>query len=204
MNAGSITVRSVYFHDDPTQIRMLTLTYWMAARFARVVHELDSMYLKSLGKDHAKDKAYFTSLDENAYSGARPPLLLPTPEQARRSARAALWIGAELLAPGTNERLIQPTNDGVKLIENTDKGIQLRRLGDSIQSLRSTPDIVTATLLEDAVTNALKLSKPEAINALHSRLESEDTDLLDKKGAASPEYEEWIGDRNVIQQLLEL
>jgi len=120
MTAGSITVRSVYFHDDPTQIRMLTLTYWMAARFAHVVHELDGMYLKSLERDQAGDKKYFTNLDDSGENGIRPPLLLPTSVQARRSVRAALWLGIELTAPGTNQRLIQETNDGLKLIENTD------------------------------------------------------------------------------------
>lgn len=203
MSAGSITVSSVYFHDDPTQIRMLTLTYWMAARFAHVVHELDSMYLRSLEKDQAGDKAYFTNLDDSGNSGARPPLLLPAPGQARRSARAALWLGTELSAPGTDERLIQETKDGVKLIENTDKGIQLRRLGDSVQSLRRAPDIVTASLLHDAVTNALESLEPEAINALRSRVKSEDTELRAQKGVASPEYDEWVGDRNQILELLE-
>ena len=203
ISAGSNTVSSVYFHDDPTQIRMLTLTYWMAARFAKVVHELDSMYLSSLSKDQAGDKGYFTNLDDSGEKGVRPPLLLPTPDQARRSARAALWLGTELLAPGTNERLIQETKDGVKLIEITDKGIQLRRLGDSLVTLRVAPDIVTASLLNDAVSNALELLEPEAINSLRSRVQSEDTELLNKKGVASPEYDQWVGDRNQILELLE-
>lgn len=203
MNAGSITVSSVYFHDDPTQIRMLTLTYWMAARFAHVVHELDGMYLKSLERDQAGDKRYFTNLDDSGESGVRPPLLLPTPEQARRSARAALWLGTELAAPGTNERLIQETSDGVKLIENTDKGIQLRRLGDSLQALRRAPDIVTASLLNDAVANALESLDPEALGALRSQVQSNDAELRATKGVASPEYGEWMGDRNQILELLE-
>jgi hypothetical protein len=203
MNAGSITASSVYFHDDPTQIRMLTLTYWMAARFAHVIHELEGMYLKSLERDQAGDKRYFTNIDDSGENGIRPPLLLPSSEQARRSARAALWLGTELTAPGTNERLIQETSDGVKLIENTDKGIQLRRLGDSLQALRRAPDIVTASLLNDSVTNALESLEEKALDALRSRLKSEDSELRATKGVSSPEYDEWIGDRNQILELLE-
>jgi hypothetical protein len=203
MAAGSITVRSVYFHDDPTQIRMLTLTYWMAARFAHVVHELDSMYIKSLERDQAGDKRYFTNLDDSSENGIRPPLLLPSSEQARRSARAALWLGTELTAPGTNERLIQETKDGVKLIENNDKGIQLRRLGDSLQALRRAPDIVTASLLNDAVTNALESLEPEALDTLRTQVQSKDSELRATKGVTSPEYDEWMGDRNQILELLE-
>jgi hypothetical protein len=203
MNAGSITVSSVYFHDDPTQIRMLTLTYWMAARFAHVVHELEGMYVRSLERDQAGDKRYFTNLDESGENGIRSPLLLPTPAQARRSARAALWLGTELTAPGTNERLIQETNDAVKLIENTDKGIQLRRLGDSLQAIRRAPDIVTASLLNDAVTNALQSLDKVALDALQSQVQSKDLELRTTLGVASPEYGEWIGDRNQILELLE-
>ena len=203
MNAGSITVRSVYFHDDPTQIRMLTLTYWMAARFAHVVHELESMYIESLERDQAGDKRYFTNLDDSGENGIRPPLLLPSSEDARRSARAALWLGSELTAPGTGVRLIQETNDGVKLVENTDKGIQLRRLGDSLQALRRAPDIVTASLLNDAVSNALESLEKEALNALRSQVQSKDSELRATKGVASQEYDEWIGDRNKILELLE-
>lgn len=202
ISAGSITVSSVYFHDDPTQIRMLTLTYWMAARFAHVVHELDNIYLKSLERDQAGDKRYFTNLDDSGESGARPSLLLPTPEQARRSARAALWLGTELTAPGTTERLIQETSDGVKLIENSDNGIQLRRLGDSFQALRKAPDIVTAALLNDAVANALQSLEPAALDALKSQVQSEDSNLRNAKGLKSAEYAEWIGDRNYILELL--
>jgi hypothetical protein len=203
MNAGAIKVSSVYFHDDPTQIRMLTLTYWMAARFAHVVHELDGMYVKSLERDQAGDKGYFTNLDDSGENGIRPPLLLPTPGQARRSARAALWLGTKLTAPGTNELLIQETNDGVKLIENNDKGIQLRRLGDSLQTLRRAPDIVTAFLLNDAVTNALQSLEPKALDALRSQVQSKDSELRATSGVTSPEYDEWVGVRNQIQELLE-
>jgi hypothetical protein len=203
MSAGSITVSSVYFHDDPTQIRMLSMTYWMAARFAQVVHELDSMYIKSLQRDQAGDKKYFTNLDDSGEIGVRPPLLLPTPEQARRSARAALWLGTELIAPGTNEFLIQETSDGVKLVETTQNGIQLRRLGDSFQTLRRSPDIVTASLLNDAVTNALESLEVKTLDALRSRVQSEDSALRAAKGVTSPEYDEWIGDRNQILELLE-
>jgi len=203
MNAGSITVSSVYFHDDPTQIRMLTLTYWMGARFAEVVHKLEGMYLKSLAKDKAGDKAYFTNLDDSGEKAARPPLLLPTPEQARGAARAALWLGTEVLAPGTDERLLQNAIDGVKLIEKTDKGIQINRLGDSLESLRERPDIVTASLLSDSVSNALEALEPEAIDALRARVQNEDSELRAKRGVTSPEYEEWVADRNLILELLE-
>jgi hypothetical protein len=182
---------------------MLTLTYWMAARFAHVVHELEGMYLKSLERDQAGDKRYFTNLDDSGENGIRPPLLLPSSVQARRSARAALWLGTKLTAPGTNELLIQETNDGVKLIENNDQGIQLRRLGDSLQALQRAPDIVTASLLNDAVTNALVSLEPEALDALRSLVQSKDSELRAKVGVAGPEYEEWMGDRNQILELLE-
>jgi hypothetical protein len=161
------------------------------------------MYIKSLERDQAGDKRYFTNLDDSSENGIRPPLLLPSSEQARRSARAALWLGTELTAPGTNERLIQETKDGVKLIENNDKGIQLRRLGDSLQALRRAPDIVTASLLNDAVTNALESLEPEALDTLRTQVQSKDSELRATKGVTSPEYDEWMGDRNQILELLE-
>lgn len=203
MDAGSITRSAIYFHDEPNQIRMLTLTYWMAARYAQVVHGLEKIYTDSLANDTAGDKAYFTNLDDSGEKGNRPPLLLPTADQARSTTRASLWLAPKLLTPGTDEVLLQETTDGVKLIHfSEDRGIEPKLIGDSLDALSKGSNIVTASILSDAVSDAIGTLNSDEIQTLKSHLDQEDATVRAKHGAASREYAEWVEVRKLIQELI--
>ncbi|MDA7538388.1 hypothetical protein N8533_01785 [Akkermansiaceae bacterium] len=63
-------------------------------------------------------------------------MLLPTAEESQSQVRAALWLGGMMLAPETEEKLIQESPDGVTLIEASDKGITPVKLGETLEELK--------------------------------------------------------------------
>lgn len=201
MDAGSITYHSVYVHDDPNQIRMLTMTYWMAARYAKVVHGLEDIYSKSLEVDREGNKKYFTNIDPSGEKGTRPALLLPTAAEAQSQMRAVLWLGSRLNTPGTSELLIQESSEGVMLIENGDKGINPVRVGESLEILNTNTDVTTASRIIAAVEAALTaLSSPD-LEELRSQIRQiEATEL--KRGATSSEYIDWTKVRDNLYAFL--
>jgi hypothetical protein len=75
-NAGDNFTYAFYSHNDPAQLRLLLLDYWMAARFSTVVNELSAKYA---GFERMRDTAalYFCNLDPGGEADARVPILLP-------------------------------------------------------------------------------------------------------------------------------
>jgi hypothetical protein len=202
MNAGSITYHSVYEHDDPTQIRMLTMTYWMAARYAKVVHGLEDIYNKSLAADREGDKRYFTNIDPSGEKGARPAILLPSAEESQSQMRAALWLGSRLVAPGTQEPLIQEATGGVVLVEIGDQGITPVRVGESLESLNKNADVTTAARVIAAVEASLTALGSTKLDELRSQIKEIDARNLSNHGAGSLEYIAWCKDRDNLFKFL--
>jgi len=202
MNAGSITYFSVYEHDDPTQIRMLTMTFWMAARYAKVVHGLEAIYSKSLVVDREGDKKYFTNIDPSGEKGIRPALLLPTPDQSQSQMRAALWLGKRLMAPETQELLVQEGSEGVVLVEIGDQGITPVKVGDNIEALNSNADITTASRIISAVEAAITALSSASHDELRSRIKEIDAKMLADHKPGSKEFVAWTKDRDNLFQFL--
>ncbi|PAW66810.1 MAG: hypothetical protein B9S38_13240 [Verrucomicrobiia bacterium Tous-C4TDCM] len=200
--AGSSESQGVYFHDDPTQIRLLFVNYWMAARFAKVVHHLEQMYRESLQHDHAGDFKYFTNLDPSGERGARPSLLRPSPQESLSSMRAALWLGSRISGPNGAGALVQDTENGAILIEYQDDGIVPRRIGDSILALSSASDAVTTARVTDAVASQVSMLPDDRIEELKATLKKDDSEKLTTQGPGSSRFIEWTKDRERIHELL--
>jgi hypothetical protein len=201
MDAGSITYHSVYEHDDPTQIRMLTMTYWMAARYAKVVHGLEAIYNKSLAVDSEGNKSYFTNIDPSGEKGTRPALLLPTAAEAQSQMRAVLWLGSRLHTSGTSELLIQESTEGVMLMENGDQGINPVRVGESLEILNTNTDVTTASRIIAAVEAALTALNSPGLEELRSQIRVIEAKELER-GAITPEYIAWTKVRDNLYAFL--
>jgi hypothetical protein len=202
MEAGNTAVQGVYFHDDSTQIRMLFVSYWMAARLASVVHKLEAMYKDALSRDTEGDTAYFTNIDSSGESGQRPALLLPDPEELQGTMQSVLWLGTHIPAPKGGGHLIQESEGQVVLIQYTDDGIEPVVIGESISALRDAADIVTIYLVSDAVAAAASGLDDSQLDRLRDALTKEDSEQQDKHGPASPRYMAWVRQRKQINELL--
>ncbi len=202
LEAGNTAVQGVYYHDDPTQIRMLFVSYWMAARFASVVHRLEAKYKESLSHDTQGDTAYFTNIDPSGEKGQRPPLLLPPPDELQGTMRSTLWLGTQIQTPNGGGALIQESDDQVVLIQQTEDGIEPIVIGESIAALANSADIVTIYRVSDAVAASAASLDNDQAQALRSKLESEDASQLKKLGAASPQFAAWVKQRKQIHDLL--
>jgi hypothetical protein len=205
IDAGSITYHSVYMHDDPTQIRMLTMTYWMAARYARVVHGLEAIYNTSLAADREGDKRYFTNIDPSGEKGGnRPAILLPTAEESQSQVRAALWLGCRLLAPGTQQKLIQEGDEGVVLLELSKEGLPAPfETRSSFEDLYRNTDITKASRIITAVEAAITNLDASSRDALLLEIKEHDAKVLKNSGSAgSAEYIAWKNDRDNLFNFL--
>jgi hypothetical protein len=200
--AGSSESQGIYFHDDPTQIRLLFVNYWMAARFVKVVHHLERMYRESLQHDDAGDFKYFTNLDPSGERGARPPLLRPSPDESLSSMRAALWLGSRILGHGEAGTLIQDTENGAILIECKEDGIVPRLIGDSIKALSSASDAVTTARVIDAVASQISLLPDAQIEVIKSMLKEDDKEKLTTLGPGNSQYVAWTKERDRLHELL--
>ena len=91
-------VADIYEHDDPSQIRLLIVDYWMAARFASVTHELRQKYVAAISAA-GSPVAYFSNIDTDGEQDKRSDLLLPTPGEMRLKLESELWLGERLSPP---------------------------------------------------------------------------------------------------------
>ena len=62
---GQDYVHDAYEHGDPSQIRLLIVDYWMAARFLRVGHELRTKYGAAVAGVGNSSVAYFCNIDSD-------------------------------------------------------------------------------------------------------------------------------------------
>jgi hypothetical protein len=202
MPAGDNTVRAVYFHDDPTQMRLLFVVSWMGARFAKVTHGLAKLYDSAMKSDQAGDKAYFTNIDPSGEEGQRPPLLLPTPEESRNAMAAALWLGSRIPARGTGNNLIESTEGRVVLLATTKDGPRPEQIGSSMEAAQAQAAIRTIAKVCEAVEGAVAGLSPEERERLNSLVSDEDAKQQKAHGVAGVEYERWVEKRDKIKAIL--
>ena len=96
-DAGKDIMHDTYSHDDPTQLRLLLVDYWLAARLTTVAQELGAKY-KGIEGNKTGDTAYFCNLDPAGEAGKRPSLFLPSPKEMRER------YEAELAGPAAGDR----------------------------------------------------------------------------------------------------
>jgi len=198
--AGESLLRDVYFHDDDTQIRMMVMVYWMAARFTKIAGFLEEEYGKSMVRDREGDKAYFSNLDVPGERGERPQLLLPSPAEIKTLGKAALWLGQRIDVGG--QRLLSASGEGVVLVERTEEGVNPVRIGDSFKSIEDHADVVLLTRIYDAVGAAGEELSEDRRNEIRELVKKEDQKKLDEHGIASEAYRSWCGMRDEIYRLL--
>ena len=202
MPAGDDTVQGFYEHDDPAQIRLLSVMSFMAARYTRVVKELEAKYSQALASGTGNDAAYFPNIDLSGEKNQRPDLLLPSPEETRSSMRAALWLGSRVkLADGTG-CLVQASDERLVLLRQSAEGIEPMFLGESLKMVEQSADIRTIYRVVDEVSAAVVTQSVEEIANLREEIARRDRDLRENPGLASPEYAEWVKDRKKINELL--
>jgi hypothetical protein len=202
MPAGDNTVRAVYFHDDPTQIRLLFVVSWMAARFAKVTHGLAKLYDSAMKSDQAGDKAYFTNIDPSGEEGQRPPLLLPTPEESRNAMAAALWLGSKIPAGRTGSNLIEAAAGRVILLLTTKDGPCPEQIGSSLEAAQAQADIRTIAKVCEAVEGAVAGLSLEERERLATLVTDEDANQRKEHGVAGIGYARWVEKRDKIKCIL--
>lgn len=197
--AGDTTSRGFYEHEDRSQIRLLTVTSFMAARYAKVVHELEAKYSQAINEGIGKEIAYFTNIDPAGERGERPDLLLPSPEQTRSALRAALWLGQRIKVG--RDLLVQAGEEQVVLVKQTKEGLETIFLGTCLEEVGRAA-IHTIYQIWDEVSASVAGQAKEQVASLRSEVETHDAELLQEFGAAGTGYSEWISDRKKIYQLL--
>ena len=200
--AGDDTRRDVYFHDDPTQIRLLFVVSWMGARFAKVTHGLAKLYDSAMQNDQAGDKAYFTNIDPSGEENQRPPLLLLTPDGSRIAMAAALWLGSKIPAGSTGSNLIEATEGRVILLATTKDGPRPEQIGSSMEAAQAQADIRTIAKVCEAVEGAVAGLSPEEHERLDTLVSEEDAKQQKEHGIASVDYGRWTKKRDKIKKIL--
>ena len=203
MPAGENTVRGFYYHEDPTQIRLLFVASFMAARFAAVIKQLATKYDAALAGNSAGDTAYFTNIDNGGQEGKRPHLLLPDPSAYRSLMWAALWLGARIPVVGEKDALIQETSDRVTLLLRTEQGLNPELLGTSIQQLVEGADARKISLVADAVATALMDLPSDKKDELRTKVKAEESLIAAKHGSGSADYADWVNKRTKLYELLD-
>lgn len=202
MSAGDETVVGTYEHDDETQIRMLSMMYWTAARFMTVVQRLDAMYTESLKNSREGDISYFTNIDDSGEKGSRPSLLLPSHEEMRESLDAALWLGVRIYLPNSAEKLLQEEEDELMLVQRTEEGVASKGLGKSKAGLLQAADVNTINLICGSVEDALSELEEQEKIALREEVKAEDARLQKELGATTTEFAKWVKQRARIYRFL--
>jgi hypothetical protein len=152
--------------------------------------------------DQAGDKAYFTSIDPSGEKGQRPPLLLPTPDESRNAASAALWLGTKIPVAATGSKLIEAVEGRVTLLTTTKNGLQPQEIGTSIEAIQMHADIRTIAMICEAVEGAVGSLSPEERECLNTQVDEEDIDKMRRLKPASLEYDVWVKMRNKIKEFL--
>jgi hypothetical protein len=192
-NAGDNFIYDIYSHNDPAQVRLLLVDYWMAARFATVVNELSAKYA---GVEKKRDTAtlYFCNLDHSGEAGARVPILLPSVQEMRERFAAELWLGQH-----AQLRIIEAQPGKVVLVEELPHGKETTDLGNSLDLAVDQADYTKMFKVHRVVTDALqsKFGKNrqawllDAVKAESARMEAE-------HGLVSDEFRSW----DVLRQQL--
>lgn len=192
--SGGEAIRvGTYRHEDPTQLRLLCVDYWLAARFTSVTHNLATNY-----EGANADTRYFCNLDPSGEEDRRPPLFLPAASEMRDRYEAELWLAQQ---PAFD--IIRDDQHGVSLIDHSrqDAG-QVTRLGTNLKTVLDTanhgPMFRLHALLQGALLKQPDGGRTDVTSLIDSRTEQ----IKHDKGITSPEYLRWMELREHLQTLV--
>jgi hypothetical protein len=187
-------VTDIYEHNDVTQLRLLVMDYWMAARFSTTVVALAASYRVTATQNAQNNLLYFCNIDTSGQKGLRPDLLLPPSGIMKLRLEAALWLGQKL-----SPQSIIVDQNGVFLQE----GSNPERVGSTVDDVMSVAAIPLMyrvdTLLKDSIG---RLSEGEKAAVL-SELKAEDQRRRHSGVLTSPEFQKWIALYEQISVFLE-
>jgi hypothetical protein len=192
-SAGANYHFDTYTHDDPTQIRLLLVDYWLAARFASVLHGLAERYQATAANRQAGDARYFCNLDMEGEQGQRPSLFLPSAEEMRIRYEGELWLGQQ---PEVN--VVISNQDGVFLVFDDQDGRRTERLAQNMEDAKETADHSKIFMLHARLAETLSGFGAERLTHL---LTARSAEIEKMKGLTSPEYKRWERTREQLRSL---
>ncbi|QQL43761.1 tubulin-like doman-containing protein [Sulfuriroseicoccus oceanibius] len=193
----------VVSHDDSTQIRLLMTVTWMAARFAKVTHELADKYAKAIEQNTLGDIAYFSNIDAKGEHDELPDLLQPSASEQRDIMRASLWLGQRTLADGSGTTVITVTEDAVQLVTLDRNGdTNFYELGESIEHLETKADIRLIARVNEAVTGEIAGATTATKDELANAMKAEESKLINEFGTGSKQHVQWTKTRTHIRKIL--
>ncbi|MBK1645243.1 hypothetical protein CKO25_11435 [Thiocapsa imhoffii] len=192
-SAGANYHFDTYPHDDPSQIRLLLVDYWLAARFASVVHGLAERYQETTSNRQAGDARYFCNLDTEGEEGKRPNLFLPSAEEMRIRYEGELWLGQQ---PDVN--VVISNQDGVFLCFDDPDGRRTELLAHSMEDAQATADHGKMFKLHARLAEALTGFTADQLTAL---LSARSREIEAESGLTSPAYKRWERMREQLKTL---
>jgi len=170
----------VFRQEDQGQIRLLTVDYWLAARFASVVAALRDKYKSTAG---GTDTRYFCNIDPDGEQDRRPDLFLLDDETMRLRYEAELRLGQH-----PEVGVVQADEHGVSLILAGTYAPDPQPLGTDLAAARKNPSRTQMNKVHERLKEVLGGRKPEWLNGVMRQLHAE---LQQQYGATSDEYKDW-------------
>lgn len=183
MPAGQDRVLEAFEHDDPGQIRLLTLDYWLAARFSTMVKALADKYRETAAGGRSTDTHYFCNIDPDGEQGLRPDLFLPSDAEMRLRYEAELWLGQQ-----EGIAVVVADDNGVFLIREDRDGRHPEPLGRTPEDALASADYVKMFALHGRLGEVLAGFDRQELAALLQRQRAR----IDKEqGLTSEGYRRW-------------
>ena len=197
IGAGERYISDFYTHDDPTQLRLLLVDYWMAARFSTAGDELREIYQSAEGDTAGSDLRYFCNVDPQGEENGRPDLFLPSPDEWRDRLEAELWLGTQ-----EPINVVKEDDNGVFLISHGTGGKDADRLGDDRKQIVGAADIPMMFRVHEAVSTALSQVDGASEEFLGPLIEKESDRIESESRLTSEEYQHWMRLRDQLNKLL--
>ncbi|MDB6076545.1 MAG: hypothetical protein JWO82_292 [Akkermansiaceae bacterium] len=195
--AGVSYVTDVYTHDDVTQLRLLVMDYWMAARFSTTAKELANKYTTAAKQNSTNNLLYFCNIDPDGEQGKRTELFLPKPETLKQKLEAELWLGQRLPVPA-----VAVDENGVFLVYEGPNGTDVESIGKTIEAVMSSASIPLMYKVGDRVGDGLARLEPAVRSKLKDAVRTEEERMLAQHKPTSPEFQHWSGLRNQLNGIL--
>ena len=194
---GERFIFDFYRHDDPSQLRLLTVDYWMAARFASVVHKLHNKYDGVETNPGSGDLRYFCNIDESGEKGQRPSLLHASVEEMREALEAELWLAAR-----PELGVLQEGEEGVFLISESAEGTNSERLGASSDEIVDRAGIKEMHQVHAVVSHKLSTLSSDEVADLQAVVKAEEAKIKEEVGLTGAKFQKWMTLRTQISKLL--
>ena len=188
--AGAGYVVDTYTHSDPTQVRLLAMDYWLAARFIDTLGKLEQLYDQGTQGLGGQGTRYFCNIDPEGEAGRRHSLFLPSAGEMRLRYEGELWLGQR-----PQLAVLKEDPNGLFCIHPADGGPQVVRLANSVEDALATANFQAMFTVHHLVQQA-RASLPSKV--LNDLLAKRSDALIKEFGQTSPEYLHWQAVRALL------